>query len=133
MITSIGGALWIDNNNALTSLIGLNALTSIGTAYILNNPALTSLTGINSLSFIWGTLGLQETPYSKFNSTKFIDHIQIGLSFYFQQRFTQSLTGLDNIDSDSIHIFTFMESFTNDLSGEKYLCVFSKSLWCNRH
>ena len=49
-LTSIGGNLGIRNNNALTSLTGLEGLTSIGGFLdISHNAALTSLTGLDSI------------------------------------------------------------------------------------
>jgi hypothetical protein len=51
------------HNNALTSLTGLENLTSIGGyLLIMDNNALTSLTGLESLTSIGDHLSIRETP-----------------------------------------------------------------------
>jgi len=49
-LTSIGGGLWIYDNNSLTSLTALDGLTSIGgDLSIHDNHSLTSLTGLDNI------------------------------------------------------------------------------------
>jgi len=56
-LTSIGGTLWINSNNALTDLSGIGNLLSIGgSLYINNDSSLVNLAGINSLLLIGGVL-----------------------------------------------------------------------------
>jgi hypothetical protein len=63
VVISIGGDLWIEDNDSLTSLTGLEGLTSIGGGLLIGecwygdgNPALTSLTGLSNLTTIVGNL-----------------------------------------------------------------------------
>ena len=126
VITSIGGALWIDNNNALTSFIGLNALTSIGNSiYILNNPALTSLTGINSLSFIWGTLGITGNPLlANLTALSSLTTSKLGFLSITSNDSLKSLTGLDNIDSDSIQYLYIYGNHSLTTCQVKSICAY---------
>ena len=59
-ITSIGGNLLIQENDALTSLEGLK-ITSIGGLTISNNAALTSLDGLESITSVGGHLEIVHT------------------------------------------------------------------------
>ncbi len=57
ILTSIGGDLWINNNDALTSLTGLDNVNSIGgNVWISFSSALSSLTGLEGLTSIGGSL-----------------------------------------------------------------------------
>lgn len=50
-VSSIGGALWIDDNDLLTNLLGLNEVVSIGSGiFITGNDNLINLEGIDNLS-----------------------------------------------------------------------------------
>jgi hypothetical protein len=56
-LTSVGGHLVIQNNLVLTSLSGLHNITSVGcTLYILENPALTSLSALSNITSVGGYL-----------------------------------------------------------------------------
>lgn len=57
VVTSVGGELWIFNNDSLNDFTGLNALNYIGSDLsILQNDNLTSLNGLNSLISVGGNL-----------------------------------------------------------------------------
>lgn len=45
----VNGAVIVQNNSVLTSLTDLSALASVGTLTVQNNAALTSLTGLSAL------------------------------------------------------------------------------------
>ena len=62
-MTSIGGNLWISNNDVLTSLTGLDNVTSIG-GYLRigSNDTLTGLTGLDNLTSIGGMLFISSNP-----------------------------------------------------------------------
>ncbi len=51
-LTTIGGALLISENDFLSSLSGLDNLTSVGKLVIRDNDALTNLTGLDNLTSI---------------------------------------------------------------------------------
>ena len=55
-LNHVGGNLYIDNNDSLTNLEGLNNLTSVGGLYIRYNDSLTSLEGLNNLTSVGGSL-----------------------------------------------------------------------------
>ena len=62
-ITSVGGYLNIQSNAALTSVEVLNSLTSVGGYFeIVSNDGLTSLEGLNSLTSIGGNLAIYASP-----------------------------------------------------------------------
>ncbi|HEY0108824.1 MAG TPA: hypothetical protein VGB67_04295, partial [Fibrella sp.] len=66
-LTSVGRRLSIEYNPELTSLSGLEKLTSVGTSvddYLLinNNAKLTSIAGLSSLASVAGALSIQNNP-----------------------------------------------------------------------
>lgn len=78
-LTSVGGSLDIEQNNALISLTGLDALTSLGGfLWIRYNASLTTLTGLDVLTSLDGTLRITGNAS------------------------LTSLTGLENIDASGI-------------------------------
>ena len=77
-MTSIGGDLSIHNNYSLTSLTGMDGLTSIGRDLSIWSNTLTNLTALNNLTSIGGNL------FIEYNDA------------------LTSLTGLNNIDAGSI-------------------------------
>jgi phosphotransferase system IIB component len=59
-ITSVGGYLSIQNNDVLTSLSGLDNITSVGGILSIgNNDVLTSLGGLENLTSVGGNWGIQ--------------------------------------------------------------------------
>jgi hypothetical protein len=62
-LSTIGGDLYVNNNALLTDFSGLNSLSAIaGKLNIEDNYALTSLSGLESLSYIRGGLLLKSNP-----------------------------------------------------------------------
>ncbi len=57
-ITSIGDYLWIENNESLASLDGLENLNSVGALLILGNATLVDLSSLGNLSLIPGLLAI---------------------------------------------------------------------------
>ena len=51
-ITSVVGRVYITGNDALTSLTGLERLTSVGDLHIGHNGGLTSLTGLDGVTSV---------------------------------------------------------------------------------
>jgi len=101
VLTSIGGGLSINHNDALTSLTGLEGLSSIGSGgglSIRHNDALTSLTGLEGLSSI-GYLNISYNG-SLINLTglDWVDSIGTGFLIYGNPVLT-SLTGLEGLVS----------------------------------
>lgn len=78
-LTHIGLELLIGNNPQLTSLAGLNGLTSCGELFIDKNPALISLSDLSGLTSMVGDLTI-------------VDNISL-----------TSLSGLDNLNSGTIY------------------------------
>lgn len=62
-LTSVGWYLYVENTAALTDLTGLNGLTSIGKGlFILRNEALTNLQGLNQLTTIGESVDIVGNP-----------------------------------------------------------------------
>jgi len=102
-VTSIGGNLNIYRSHALTSLTGLDNVTSIGGSlqiggdeWFVGNPSLISLTGLESLTSIGGSLRIDDNAA------------------------LTSLTGLDNIEAgsiDSLYIYNNISLSTCDVQS----------------
>jgi hypothetical protein len=127
VLTSIGGDIWISENNVLTSLTGLENLTSVaggisiyynvtltsltgldnltsigGGLYICRNQSLSSLTSLNNLTSIGGSLGIDDnvilTNLAGLEGLTYIGgNLSIGSSYYGGNPSLTSLTGLDNL------------------------------------
>ena len=117
VITSIGGDLWIDNNETLVNLTGLHNLNSIGGGLHLGGiDLLQDLTGLNELDSIYGMFEIvffdSLTNLSGLNSLKYVGgdlliHSNLKLS---------NLNGIENLTSTgglSIHD----NDNLNDLTG----------------
>ena len=102
-LTSIGGYLEIQFNDALISLSGLENLTSIGGGFsISSNEALTSLNGLDNLTSIEDGLYISDNDAlislsGLENLTSIGGYLEIPLNDALI-----SLSGLDNIDAASI-------------------------------
>ncbi len=96
-LTSVGGWLLIQYNDALTSLSGLVNLTSIeGILKIYKNPALTTLTGLDNIISIGGIAIHLNTSLTSIAALNNITSMVYSLSIQFNDSLT-TLTGLDNV------------------------------------
>jgi subtilisin family serine protease len=97
--TEIEGDVEIDGNN-IENLNGLIVLTSIGgSLWIEDDESLTSLNGLNNLTFIGGNLRI-EVSHELINFTGLEGLTYIGGNFEIRDDFVLSdLTGLDNLAS----------------------------------
>ncbi len=99
-VTSIGGHLEINYNDAMTGISGLNNVTSIGEHLeINNNVALINLTGLESLTSIEGSLSIYNnaslTGISGLsNATSVENYLMI-----YNNPVLTGLTGLDNLET----------------------------------
>ena len=100
VLTSIGGHLYIENNDALTSLSGLEDLTSIGDyLFVFGNGALTSLTGLNNLTSIGGGLYIWDNyALTSFTGLNNLISIGGGINIWANYVLT-SLSALNNVTS----------------------------------
>ena len=96
-VTSIGGVLFISENPALTSLTGLDNVTSIGgNLWIRENAVLTSLTGLDNLITIWGNLFIEDTE--ALTSLTGLDNVtSVGNLLIWNNASLISLAGLESI------------------------------------
>jgi len=150
VLTSIAGNLIITENNILTSLAGLEGLTSIGNIGISGNIALNNLTGLEGLTSvgnieIWGNIAL--TSFTGLdNVTSITDGLSIGdndaltsltglanltsiggfLSIIDNNALT-SLTGLDNIDGGSITDLHIQYNFSLSICEVESICDYLAS------
>jgi hypothetical protein len=99
-ISFIGSYLKIQGNNSLTSLTGLEGLSSIegGDIYIMSNGMLTSLEGLNNLTSIEGDLNIKYNN-SLINLTGLNNVSSIGGDLSIDANSLASLTGLENLTS----------------------------------
>jgi len=103
-VTSIEGGLWISYNTFLTSLSGLDNVTSIGGGYfgeslaIEGNDAMTNLTGLDKVASIEGYISI-------LNNAALV-----------------SLTGLDNISAASIDSLFIYDNTSLSACEAKSVC-----------
>jgi len=115
-ISSVGGHLFIRINDILTDIDGLGNLTTIGDAFdISNNPELSSISDMQSLTTIGGDLTFHGN-YSLTNISGLINLNTIeGDLTLSSNTLLCSLSGLDNINPNSINN---IEIFDNTLLSE---------------
>jgi hypothetical protein len=98
--------LLIYSNDSLTNLTGLEGLTSIGYLEILDNHSLTSLTGLDNLSYIEFGLVIGNEPIGNpaLSSLTALEGLSFvgGKLWIIDNHSLTSLSGLENIDADSI-------------------------------
>ena len=106
-LTSVGGDLWIVDNEALTSLTGLEGMISVGgDLWIYHNDALTSLTGLENVASIVHFLRIiDNNTLTSITGLEGVTSIGGDLIITFNNDLT-SLVGLDNIESNSIEDLT---------------------------
>jgi len=111
-LTSVGEGLEIRNNNVLTSLTGLENLTFIGWDFvIIGNHGLTSLTGLDNVTSIGGVIDIWgNSTLASITGLINVTSIGGGIAIHNNEVLT-SLSGLDNIDTASIVQLTF---YAND-------------------
>eukprot|EP00808_Paulinella_micropora_P008752 g42582.t1 len=105
--SGVGGDLWIQHNEALTLLTGLERLASVGgSLFIVGNEALTSLTGLTRLASVGGDLWISHNP--ELTSLAGLQGLTtIGSTLAIEYTVLTSLKGLENVTfiGDSIRIF----------------------------
>jgi hypothetical protein len=129
-VTSIGGPLSFVHNTVLTSLTGLDNLTSIGRLGINSNYALISLTALGNVTSIGGYISIGHND-ALTNLIGLEGLTSIGGGIHIQANNALiSLTGLDNVTSigDNIHIeyndaLTSLTGLDNLTSIEGYLNI----------
>ena len=118
-LTSVEGNIIIgtsDGNPLLNDLTGLNSLTSVGnTLEVRENNALTSLNGLEMLSFIGGNLhigykslyggGSGNAALASLASLNSLQTVNGNVNISFNNSLT-NLSGLDSIDAGSINNLT---------------------------
>ena len=112
-LTSVGGGLEIIANNALTSLSGLEGLTSLDGLTIRSNNSLTSLTGLDNLTSL-SSFYIAWNPITNFAG---LDNLtSIGGSLYIGFNGLTNLAGLEGLISvGSVKIDRNVS--LNDLTG----------------
>lgn len=93
------GALFVQDCENLTSLSGLEKLTSInGDVSFYNNPALASLFGLENLELIGGGLDIENSGLTTLSGLNNLASIGNGLGLY-ENTVLTSLSGLENLKS----------------------------------
>jgi len=70
-LTHIGGTLHIGNNDALSSLSGLDNVTNIGGLFFYENDAITDFDGLNQVDSIAGSVTIGRLYEDEFQTTDF--------------------------------------------------------------
>ena len=103
-LISVGRNLWIENNDALTTLDGLSALISVGDVLaIIYNGQLENLDGLSALVSTGGTLGIWDNPRLE-NVNGLYSLVSVGASENSDQGWLHikgnpSLTNLDGLNA----------------------------------
>ena len=117
-ITSVGGGLYIYNNNVLTSLAGLENITSVGSdLYVYDNDVLTSLTGLANITSLGGFLRISNNDVlTSLDGLGNITSVGSDLYVYGNDALT-SLTGLANITSLGGSLYVIYNDGLTSLAG----------------
>jgi hypothetical protein len=99
-LITVSGGFYIDNNDALTSLVGLENLSSVGEyVWIQNNEILSSLSSLSSLTSVGGYIWIFNNDVLKnLNGLENITSVVGSLAVSNNDKLT-SLSGLENITS----------------------------------
>jgi hypothetical protein len=116
-LTSAGG-FYISTCPVLTSLSGLNHLTSVSKNFFIdNNPALTSLSGLGSLISVGGTLLVYINPaLTNLNDLNNLTSVGGVLDLGYNDALT-SLSGLANLTTIGGGLSVYYNSTLTSLSG----------------
>ncbi len=118
-ISSLGSnvtGLYINNNNSLVSLTGLNAGVAIQNLRIENNPALQTMTGLGVLTSINGDLIVTENPV--LNSLTGLGSLTSARSVIITDNdLLESLSGLDGLESVTGNFTMFRNPLISSLGG----------------
>jgi hypothetical protein len=152
VLTSIGGELWIENNEALVSFAGLNSIEFVNDlkigynnslvnlsgldnlAYVANiagivgNESLTSLSGLESLDYVGNSFGCGENPLltdvSSVNSISYI-----GNNIYIYSNLSlEHLMSLTEVTSIGGELVISANNSLVDLSGLESLTSIGEQL-----
>jgi hypothetical protein len=133
-LTTVGECLYIHNNDALTSLSGLENVRSVGGDLdIGGNDALISLSGFENLSSIGGNLGIWCNS-ALINLTGLENLTSVGGKLYIEHNAAlTSLTSLENIISIGGGLSIYDNSALTNLSGLENVTsvVGSLEIWDN--
>ncbi|MCK9400359.1 MAG: leucine-rich repeat domain-containing protein [Bacteroidales bacterium] len=134
VLTSIGGELYLNNSDALTSLIGLDNVTSIGRLIIYSNNLLTNLEGLGNVITIeyqlFITTNISLTSLSGLNNLTTIGQF---LEIIYNDSLT-NLAGLGNLTSIGTYVWIANNPALSNISDlgnlnsiGGYLTIFSNA------
>jgi len=131
-ITSVGG-LDIKNNAALTSLKGLENITSVGGLYIDNNAALTSLEGLENITSVRWSLDIDNN--AALTSLEGLEKItSVGRSLDIKNNAAlTSLKGLENITSVGVNLYIDNNAALTSLKGLENITSVGWSLYIDNN
>jgi hypothetical protein len=125
MLTSIGGALFIDANVSLTDINGLSNLYYIGNEFpfyglsITNNSSLTSLAGLENITMLFANLEIANNDnLTSLSGLHNLNSIEAYGSIYIE--FNASLTnlsGLENLEYVDGYFFISENASLTDFTG----------------
>ena len=121
-LSTIGGGLSIKDNNALSSLSGLDNVTSVDGDLLIDDIAITSLSGLGKLTSVGGDLKIGDSYYESNDSLTSLSGlgnlVSVGgdLEIRYNKALT-SLNGLDNLTSVGGNLNIESNKVLTNLSG----------------
>ncbi len=129
-LTSIIGDLYIENNDNLVNLTGLDNITLIvGKLRLSQNIAMTSLDGLDNLTFIGGSLSIGDN-WSLTNLLGLNSIVSIGGTVAISYNYAlNTLTGLNSITSIAGYLTILANSNLTSLVGLNNLSFIGDGIW----
>jgi hypothetical protein len=126
-IHTITGELRIMENPGLKSLAGLSNLSTCEYLYIENNISLPNLSGLNNLVTARDGIQIGENPVlTDLSALSSLIHMGSTLGIYYNDTLT-SLSGIDNINPDSIEFLTITNNKSLSFCAVKSICDYFAS------
>jgi len=117
VLISIGGFLWIEDNNALTNLSGLEELILIGGSLVIIDNSIASISNLSSLSTIGINLFISgNNSLTSLTGLNNITTIEDSL-YIWNNHLLSNLTGLDNLTTNNGDVWIAANNNLENLSG----------------
>ncbi len=131
---SVGGDLYIQNNPALTSLSGLDNLTSVGGMNIVSNASLTSLSGLENLVSV-DDGGMNISSNASLTSLSDLENLTTvgGYLYIGNNASLTSLSGLENLTSVSANLYIDENAALPDIDGLSNLSSVGQDLFISNN
>jgi hypothetical protein len=120
--------LLIANNDSLSTLEGIEALVSLGGGIsIKDNPSLENLNGLNNIETLNGNLAIsRNTSLNSIAALMSLQNMNGGNIGIFDNDFLPSLSGLDNLDPESVTQILISRNSNLSICAVQGICDFLK-------